>query len=476
MEPSTKSDKIVCFDFGTAYIRAVKARLDGGVDVMVEPQIVEFDGRPELANRLLLSADKAAPAIIGDNVLHTDLSGSDIAQPYWGLTIEEDSGGELGRASTLLLAHIVSILTRDHGLIPSDPKLQVLVAVPSAARANVGPRLEERLRQAGFSDVAAHDSVLAALAHYAGNNLTGRYIVIDLGASETRLALIETEPGQPPAIIDSSQVLPGGRDFDRALLDHFETQFVSEAGEEEIELEARVCIEMFKRDFSQAWTRGESSYSGIYRVGFDYISLGLDCSTFQSEALAGPLIEQFRQAADAFVDRHSFRENLTGLVLVGGGAHWPFVVKWAEDKAGHGRVISDEYAEEAIVRGLSQLAVPQQSLPEATISVPPTEINNNPPNVTRVTKPSMSPATAFVLEFVGGVVGILGLGWFFGRRQVAAGCLALIIWWIVLITLLAMGIYGAAANRPAWMAGLVVLWLVVPFTSAFVLSRSMSDS
>jgi hypothetical protein len=470
------------FRLGTANIRAAKSYVNAGMDLAVEPQTIEFDGRPQLANRMLLPANDETQAVFGDNVSLVDPTEARNATPFVGLVVEKAADGAHGRASRLLLAHILSILARDHQFVAGDARWRALVATPIAGQPDVGPGLETRLREAGFVDVKAYDSALAALAYYAGDRPHGLYVVIDLGAAETRLAAVEARSDSTPVILASARGAPGGRNFDRVLFDYFRPQLEPMINGEEFDPETRALIEGFKRDFSRAWAEGNSQfsgYSGICRVGSDPVTLAMDYETFLSQSVAGPLIDRFRQNAGDFVDKHTPGGNLSGLILVGGGANWPFVIEWAEAKVGREHVMINQYPEEVVVRGLPHLVsgpAPIVEQPAVEPDQPPDRRERRPPTPARKTmSPTMSPGRAFALEFVGGLVGFLGLGWFFGRRQVPIGCLALVGWWIVLISLFVLGVYSAAVDQPLRLLGLAALWLGVPFLSAFILSRRMTS-
>jgi hypothetical protein len=138
----------------------------------------------------------------------------------------------------------------------------------------------------------------------------------------------------------------------------------------------------------------------------------------------------------------------------------------------------NQYPEEVVVRGLPHLVsgpAPIVEQPAVEPDRPPDRRERRPPTPAGKTmSPTMSPGRAFALEFVGGLVGFLGLGWFFGRRQVPIGCLALVGWWIVLVSLFVLGVYSAAVDQPLRLLGLAALWLGVPFLSAFILSRRMT--
>jgi zinc-ribbon domain len=69
------------------------------------------------------------------------------------------------------------------------------------------------------------------------------------------------------------------------------------------------------------------------------------------------------------------------------------------------------------------------------------------------------PNTAFVLEFVLGIFGFLGIGWVYGRRT-TVGLVMMVGWWL----LVAGGIGGSVASGGIGCC----LWLPVHFVAPFI--------
>jgi hypothetical protein len=193
--------------------------------------------------------------------------------------------------------------------------------------------------------------------------------------------------------------------------------------------------------------------------------------------VAGGLINEFRAAVDAFFRRHAPDGDLVGMILVGGGAHWPFVHDWAADYVGANNVWRDAFPEQAVARGLPRLAAMRLAPAEAPRPTRSGEVKNGDSTPTRprpvrpATPGGLAAGPAAVLEFFGGLFGFLGLGWFFGARRVGVGCPALLGWWVVLALLFALGIASAISDRPVLIIPLLLLWLGVPALSATLLHR-----
>jgi hypothetical protein len=155
--------------------------------------------------------------------------------------------------------------------------------------------------------------------------------------------------------------------------------------------------------------------------------------------------------------------------LVGGGAHWPFVKEWAWEAVGEEKVYVGEYPEEAIARGLPSAFVKKgrsETLPppsSCTQSPPP----SSSPSPTSKLVASISASKAFWLELLGGLFGLMGMGWFFVLESVTFGCLGLIGWWVVLAIVIAgSGIFSIASLTPLPLIIVVIAWLVGPLLSA----------
>lgn len=465
------------FDFGAAAIRVSRARATTD-PAHVAAELLQFQGRPALPNAAVLAPDgetlqevgaEAAaldPAALDDDLVH-----------YAGASPDNDPESEGGHVARLLLAYLVAALRRDQVPPPGDPGAEALIAVPIATRQAEQTRraLEDALCAAGFARATAGASALAALAHYtAGQPSPGRYLVVDGGYTRTRFALVECRPDTPPRVVAEGLDRPGGRDFDDALLRHFAATLHWSGAET---ARRRALIVDFKHRLSTAWAEGQSGRTSQESVDGQSLTLSLDVAQFISAAVAGPHIEEFRHAADGFVYQHAPDGDLSGIVLAGGGANWPFVRNWAGQRVGADKVLTDSFPEQAVVRGLPRLAAPAEVAPAPPSSDrPPAEAGrrSRPPEPAQPTpaRPLLSPGLAAVVEWLFGVVGFLGLGWFLGAKKVAIGFVLLFSWWLVLLLLLVFGVATALSDRPATALALLPFWVGVPFASGLLVYRA----
>jgi hypothetical protein len=136
-------------------------------------------------------------------------------------------------------------------------------------------------------------------------------------------------------------------------------------------------------------------------------------------------------------------------------------------------VLTDDYPEESIVRGLALLAAwpPAKILASAVQPLPADDARSE---AALPTPRSVNPRAVFAFELFGGLVGFLGLGWMFMLGNIPVGCLALASWWAVLaIVIISAG--GLAVWQERWWMILlwVPVWIGVPLLSAWVARRQV---
>lgn len=476
------------FDFGSAYIRVARARSTAD-PAAVGSELVSFHDRPALPNLALLAPDASTLEAVGVEIADLDESALDHNRVYAGASLEDDPESEGGRVARLLLAYIVDALRRDYDFPLGTPALEGLIAVPIASRNVEQTRhvLESNLCNAGFATATAKESAFAALVHYTRQQpAPGHYLIIDAGHVWTRFALIESRPSEPLRVVASGRDRPGGRDFDMALLNYFATAH-DWAGDPASDRRARIVD--FKHRFARAWAEGRGSLTSQEMLDGHLVTLSLDTPSFISPGVAGPLIEDFQRAADAFVEQHLRYNELTAIVLSGGGANWPFVLDWARRRVEPDKVLTDQYPEQAIAHGLLRLAAIARG---ETIQPPhvdpvqaansnrsrPAGHDNNGAGATRppqrMVKPILSPGLAAIIEFLFGLVGFLGLGWFLGAKRVVTGFVVLFAWWLALLVLVLLGAVSALSDRPAQALALVSVWVGVPLVSSMLVYRVAS--
>lgn len=466
-------ETLVSIDFGSEYVRVAETRYDPEQPHLLNPQIVEFSGRSSLRNILLLTPDLSAAEEIGDDVFGSDLAYDAPELVRRSLSLANDLQSELGQATGYLLRHIYSVLELDRLADGERASCRTLLSIPINSQPGTGPRWEEALARVGFPSPKAFDSARSIVASYRqGHDLSGFYLLVDCGATYTRVALcyVSTEGVSVKA---TKSGRPGGRDFDEALVEHF-TQRLADSTilSSSSRLELAYFVEEFKKQFSHEWARGSDSYDALYPVPSAQAVLSLGRGEFESTALAGELLSSFRTTARRILDSRDIDPTeLDGVLLAGGGAHWPFAKAWARQIVGSERVYLSEYPEEAIVRGLPHLAVAQTSvfstLPDEEAASKPEPAPEPAPEPGPVEPVSVSPTRAFWIELIGGLFGFMGLGWFFVLQSLPIGCLGLLGWWAILgVVLVGSGIFSVAVFNPLPLLIVLAVWLSGPLLSA----------
>lgn len=466
-------------DFGSAFIRVARARVAADPGAVL-PELISFHDRPSLSNQLLLTPDRDAVEEAGAEVAALGAAMLDPDRLYSGVGLDDDPESEPGHAARLMLGYVVATLQRNHGFVRDDPDGEGLVAIPIATRNADRTRatLEAGLRQAGFAQATAEESALAALVHYThGRPAVGRYLVIDAGYIWTRFALVECAPDGSLRLRDAERAAPGGRDYDVALSNHFVAALSRPTSHVDPAWQAHVVA--FKHCFAAALAEGRDRMTSQVMLAGEAVNLTMDRATFQTLSADGlPLTEKFRRAADGFVRQHAPDGDLNGVVLAGGGANWPFVREWAAGTIGPTRVMTDEYPEQAVVLGLPRLAalrLTAEIQPLPAVNSPAVAARGSGPERrtrAREVKPVLSPGPAAVVEFLLGLVGFLGLGWFLGAKKVAIGFLLLFGWWLTLLLLFVLGVVSALSDQPAALLALIPLWLGVPLLSSLFVYRT----
>ncbi len=464
---TTPPQYLLSIDFGSAYIRVAKTRIDPAQSGVLLPQLVEFNGERHLTNAILLTSDLTGYEEVGQEVFTSGLAETpDLV--FSALSLDEPDEPRT-TALTHLLKYIAQTLELDR--LSEDERASWKTFIGLPVQSKEGPQWEAALKAANFPTPQTLPAAPAILwGTLNGAPPPGQYLVIDCGADYTRMALCRVEASQT-MLLASRYGRPGGRDFDRALTHHFSQVLAnSTVLSSSQRLELAHFVEEFKKTFAQEWAQGHTGIEYVYPVPSEQVVLSLKQEDFVASTLAGELIAEFRNLAERLLAPHTSLP-LDGIFLAGGGAHWPFVMEWAEQKVGKEKVHRSEYPEETLVRGLPFLAMsgahvtevppprPSQPLPPPPVQPPP--VVPPPP---RISRPRMAPWNVFWLEFLGGLVGLMGLGWFFGVKNLLLGCGGLLGWWVILAGLIALSV--AALVNPLLFLCVIPVWFGIPLLSA----------
>lgn len=472
---------LLSLDFGSEYIRVAKTRYDTALPAILNPQLVEFNGRSELRNAILLNPDMQGWQEIGEDALTNSAFYENPNLTLRSLALDSDPISEMGKPVDFFLQHITTTAGLRKLTAEALSDWQTLVALPTLSAKGAAMRWLARLQQAGLPAPQVLDASAAALAAHDLVSHPGMYLVVDLGAGYARAAVCEISDALEFRLRSAKSGSPGGRDFDQALLQHFSQRLTRATIESPGgQLELNHFVEQFKRQFANAWAEGQDSFQTLYPVPSVLEVLELRPADFESTALAGELIKAFRSVVRRALDEGGLSTgNLDGIVLCGGGAHWPFVKTWAAEVLEPGKIHCGDFPEQTVVRGLPSLAATNiktvSSAPVQPGHAAPTPGAQAPAMPATPPVPSLpmpSPKKAFWVEFIGGLVGVLGLGWFFVLKNFV-GCALLLGWWAVLALALAIsGGLSVATVNPLILIIVIPVWLLGPLASAIVAYRS----
>lgn len=476
---------VLSVDFGTAFIRAARTALMASSGA-VAPQLLEFGRLPKLRNVICLDKDRTRGREIGEDVFASGMDESAASQVHQWVPPDDQSApdSELGRVIRLFLARVRESAGLNRPPDAAAADWQTACACAFGASLQQIEAQEKLFRAAEFPNPKGYDSALAALAwHTRSSPQPGAYLVIDCGATETRFAVCELDRAGSRKVVRTARSQPGGRDFDRLLAERLRSQLRLGNSLSLIEsLELTRCAELLKEGFSRAWSQDKTSYEMVCQIGdvSDVAELRLD----EFQALASMLQRSFTDSAAMTLSQANLTpQALAGVIVVGGGALWPWVGNWARTTFGSSRVQIGQFPEESIVCGLALLAaeasVRQPELPQPPPIRPPDEspivrrkqdLEKLPPRA--MVRRQASPRTAFWLEMLGGLFGFLGLGWFFAVGNVGIGAVALASWWFVLIaSFLTFGGVAIAEGNFVFILLWILLYLGTPFLSGWFASR-----
>ena len=463
---------LLAIDFGSEYIRVEQTHYDPSRPLGLNPQPIEFSESEKgyLRNAVLFTSRLDNILAVGRAAYKLDESATDKGLGVSGLSLgAEQDNARSQLAIRALLDKIVHSVALDRLSQEGKQEWATLVATPISGSPDLGAKMVERLKQAGLPSPQACASVLAILRFYFPMQLPqGLYLIVDCGARETRFALCQVVTPDDILLLAEKLGSPGGNDFDRVLIEHFRsvlTQTTVLSPENQSEL--RQFVHGFKVRFLNAMAKGETSLVSLYSVEATKVKLQLAKDELY-QSLARILIADFRCLGQQILDENNVPgSSLQGILIAGGNAYWPFVREWAERVVGPGKIFEASFPEEVIVKGILYLADGRMRIRRLTdISEPPP--TTAPPTVEPVKpkQPYVSPWLALSLEFVCGLLGVLGVGWFFVLHNMI-GCAALIGWWVVLIaTVIILGGFSALTLNPAPLLIFVPIYLLVPSISA----------
>lgn len=464
---------LLTLDFGTGFIRVARTNIANAQLANLHPQIIEFGRRRSLRNTVCLSEDGHSAQEVGEDVFENELAYDMPELIRQWVPLDAEANSEVGKVVRFLLARVQRAVELQELSEEERASWQTVIAAPPGFSASESRQLKAILETAGFPTVQVLDSALAALTwHTRDNNQRGRYLVIDCGASATRVTVCQIgKDGVRRRVLHSNTDRPAGRDFDRAIANLVQKQFPELQSSDSMS-ELMYFAEEFKEHFSRQWATGEQAYEALCRLSEIPEIFALSVAQFQQQNIAGHLITNFSESVSRTLDEANYPPTeLAGIVLVGGGALWPFIQEWIKSTFAGIPLLSNDYPEESIVRGLALLHAMTSAT--ATARETPLARGTNEPLKQQTAQPlakrsPVNPTLAFILE-LGGLVGFLGLGWLFVLGNIPLGFVAMAFWWIILIMAFLFSGALAFSQGSGWLLLLgFFVWIAGPLLSGYI--------
>jgi len=480
---------ILGVDFGSEYIRVSTSHINRSFLPFPIPQVVEFGGDRNLRNILMLTPEMDDFEEIGDDVFNSGVLKDAEEFIYHSLSPQMFQRGQPGKALEILLAYIHRELKLNTIPETQIQDWQTIITFPVEVTEHEAQIWKHAFASSGFPNPKVISAIAAIYySYFQDKSVPGTYFIVDCGASRTRMAICQVGNNGDIHVLNSMFGDPGGRAFDKVISEYFSNTLAESTIFSTChQLELTNFAEELKKTFARKWSSGEQRVEYVYQIPSEKVVLALDRDEFESSSLAGELISKFYYLAENLLEESGQApSDIAGILLAGGGANWPFVKQWAEKLVDKSDVHLADRPEESIVRGMPYVYV---NNPNVTIldrkqhsdqrilvvdEYSERILPSTPPSPRLPASKAKSPWKVFWVEFLGGLVGFLGLGWFFYLDTFWAGCLSLLGWWIV-IALLVIGVIASLFN-PLFLLIIIPVWIFVPLFSAIIAMRKYKVS
>lgn len=457
----SKGEQLLALDFGTGFIRVARTLLlEGQLGVT---ELIEFGGEPFLRNVVWLNPEHTAALEVGEEVFIGGLAYEHAKDVIQWVPLDADPKTEMGRAAEILCDTVRTAAGADQQPGNGLEQTQLLVQTDGTART-------AQVMLAAAINLPApqiYNTALAAIAfHDAQISASGICLVLDLGASATRSTLCRMQaPRNLVQVITAAVGRPGGRDFDRAIADLIAVRLPNlNLNEGVVSLKLMRFAEQWKEGLSQSWVAGDVGYEARTPFGTAE-TFAMSVEEFQKQETIAALIAEFSDTSLRALRQVNITESeIDNVILVGGGALFPFVVEQIRVMFPRAQLLMADAPMETVVRGLARLAMPAPVPPANTILPRPPDQVSAPVHKQRAVHPTLS----FGLELLGWG-GFLGFGWIFGLGKIANGCAVMLLWWVALATsVFVTGVF--AVWLQAWWVALlwVPIWLSGPILSGWL--------
>lgn len=466
----TTQQMLLTVDFGADTIRVTRSRGFPGQPNSFIPQIVLVDGNPELWNAAILRTDLQNVTAVGQSIYRLgrklDLEEITLTRlSLAGVTEQEKY------AVQTLLEEIVKTMELDQLASEDLAATRTYLITPIGAKKASDEEFKV-LQQAGFPWPIGIPGEYALLHGFFNATLKpGKYLLLDFGLRATRAAVVQVSANGKRSIEKAIEFQPGGADIERLLAPVLRVQLAAQ-GADTSDAAVDYAMRIFLPSLSRAWGDGKAACE-ILLPDTDYlVSLPID----RLLQIIDPVITAVNEKLQAFVISCAIPvKDVTAVLLAGGGAAWPFASKWAISIFGPAKMQRADYPKEVLVKGAAYAAAygePEEKKPLNRVK--PVK----PVKVEKTIKP-FKPGRAFLMEFLGGLVGILGLGWYFELKSMI-GCGTLLGWWaIILAAVLGLGGISLISGNTQPLIWLLPIWIGIPLlsgVSAFLRARQSNCS
>ncbi|MBI3241803.1 MAG: Hsp70 family protein [Chloroflexi bacterium] len=209
----------------------------------------------------------------------------------------------------------------------------------------------------GFGQVMLYPDALAAVLCmlYKENiqllDQSQSWLVMDVGGATTRLTMVHKPLGDANLEIKKSLSLVwGGNHLDEQLYrDWWLPAYWKDANEPDPNRRKAILLLLKELKESLSKTRN-TVHSDFHRLGLEE---PIQLSTQIFEGVCRPAIQEFYALLESNPVIELEKEPIERVVLIGGSAHWPFVLEATQQKWGRDKVFLPDQPDLAVVFGLS---------------------------------------------------------------------------------------------------------------------------
>ncbi|MDR1622304.1 MAG: Hsp70 family protein [Synergistaceae bacterium] len=362
-------------DFGTTQTSVAKIM----EKAKYEPEIVEIDGNKSVYTALRLDA-AGKVALFGEEALNRIYEAPEDTFYNFKADIGSDKTyrSSIGREyrpedlALLFLRQLAKKIAEKYFNAPSLGKVEGLSCTIGCPAAWVEDRrrvLVNLAQKAGFPNVDCCDEPVGVVYYCYDRgdfSLTGplNVLVYDFGGGTTDVAVEEVSPDENGIICEVPTILSvserselgdiGGRNFDKALRDHFIEQMW--AAKTTFDLKNLRDLELLSKEIKEKLSIAvDDGKSSVERTASFLISHTLALSKNEFERVCEPLMGRLREPIDSALKRQPSlnAEDIGCVILAGGSSRLYYVKKGIENLFPKSEIVVSPNPVEVIAKGLA---------------------------------------------------------------------------------------------------------------------------